>query len=259
MAIAQERGLLKVNENKTCRNCRFRNGNVVCNNCTTVFNHDVLSECFGKRTDPTNWLPRTEAQKLEDDFFRRSSSLSGNIDTGYTYVSGSQELDEPIKLSGSLGLKSTKRKEYNKMYKTPKERAFTKIKKVIFNNPATIVIWADGTKTIVHCEKDDVFDPEKGLAMAISKYFFGNAGWFNNVFKKFLPEKTEIVVPTDLKENMEKLDNKMVTRLYSVKEFAETFGMSEDTVRRNIKNGCYPEAIKEHGKWSIPYTFEEEK
>lgn len=246
-----------MNENKTCKNCRFRDGNVVCNNCTVVFNHDVTSERFGKRTDPSNWLPRTEAQMLDDEVFRRSSSLSGNIDTGYVYTSGSQELDEPIKLSGSLGLKSTKRKEYNKMYKSPKERAFVRIKKVIFNNPATIVYWADGTKTVVTCGKEDTFDPEKGLAMAISKYFFGNAGWFNNVFKKFLPEKTEIVVPTDLKENMEKLDNKMVTRLYSVKEFAETFGMSEDTVRRNIKNGCYPEAIKEHGKWVIPYTFEE--
>lgn len=77
------------------------------------------------------------------------------------------------------------------MYKTPKERAFAKIKKVIFNNPATIVYWADGTKTVVKCGKEDTFDPEKGLAMAISKYFFGNAGWFNDVFKKYLPEETE--------------------------------------------------------------------
>lgn len=181
-----------MNENKTCKNCRFRDGNVVCNNCTVVFNHNVTSECFGKRTDPTNWLPRTEAQKLEDDFSRRSSGLSGNIYTGYAYTSGSQELDEPIKLSGSLGLKSTKRKEYNKMYKSPKERAFARIKKVIFNNPATIVFWTDGTKTVVTCGKEDTFDPEKGLAMAISKYFFGNAGWFNDVFKKYLPEKQRL-------------------------------------------------------------------
>lgn len=248
-----------MNENKTCKNCRFRDGNVVCNNCTVVFNHDATSERFGKRTDPSNWLPRTEAQMLDDEVFRRSSSLSGNIDTGYVYTSGSSSSCEPIKLSGSLGLKSTKRKEYNKMYKSPKERAFDRIKKVIFNNPATIVFWTDGTKTVVTCGKEDTFDPEKGLAMAITKYFFGNAGWFNDVFKKYLPEKTEIMVPTDLKKNMKKLDDKTTTRLYSVKEFSEEFGMSEDTVRRNIKNGCYPEAIKEHGKWSIPYTFEEEK
>lgn len=40
-------------------------------------------------------------------------------------------------------------------------------------------------------DKDDTFDPEKGLAMAISKYFFDNAGYFNDVFKKWIPKKGE--------------------------------------------------------------------
>lgn len=251
-----------MSENKTCKNCRFRDGNVICNTCTVVFNNDVMSERFGMKSDPSNWAAMTEAQKLECNLVKLPISLSGNLDTGHVF--DPQATTENIFipqvtkkfLNEKFGIASAERKEYHKMYKTPKERAFTKIKKVIFNNPVTIVIWADGTKTRVRCGKDDVFDPEKGLAMAISKYFFGNAGWFNDVFKKFLPEETEMVVPTDLKENMEKLDNKMVTHLYSVKEFAETFGMSENTVRRNIKNGCYPEAIKEHGKWVIPYTCE---
>lgn len=60
------------------------------------------------------------------------------------------------------------------------------IKKVIFNNPATIVMWMDGTKTVVKCGKDDVYDPEKGLAMAICKKVFGNKGNYFNVFKKWL-------------------------------------------------------------------------
>ena len=42
------------------------------------------------------------------------------------------------------------------------------IKKVIFNDPATIVFWNDGSKTVVKCQEGDIFDPEKGLAMAIS-------------------------------------------------------------------------------------------
>ena len=60
-----------------------------------------------------------------------------------------------------------------------------KIKKVIFNNPATIVIWDDDTKTVVKCSKCDTFDPEKGLAMAISKRVFGNKGSYYNIFKKY--------------------------------------------------------------------------
>ena len=50
------------------------------------------------------------------------------------------------------------------------------IKDVIFAPPATIVYWSDGSKTVVKCSEKDVFDPEKGLAMAIAKRCGGNNG-----------------------------------------------------------------------------------
>ena len=50
------------------------------------------------------------------------------------------------------------------------------IKEVIFAPPATIVYWSDGSKTVVKCSEKDVFDPEKGLAMAIAKRCGGNKG-----------------------------------------------------------------------------------
>ena len=56
---------------------------------------------------------------------------------------------------------------------TNRRRITTKIKKVIFNNPATIVIWADGTKTVVKRQKGDRYDKEKGLAMAFVKRTMG--------------------------------------------------------------------------------------
>ena len=62
------------------------------------------------------------------------------------------------------------------------------IKKVIFNNPATIVFWSDGSKTVVKSYLDD-YDPEKGLAMAIAKKALGNEGNYYNVFKKWLPNE----------------------------------------------------------------------
>lgn len=65
-----------------------------------------------------------------------------------------------------------------------------KIKDVIFNNPATIVFWADGTKTVVKADNEP-FDPEKGLAMAISKKFLGNKGNYFQTFKKFIKEDTK--------------------------------------------------------------------
>lgn len=61
------------------------------------------------------------------------------------------------------------------------------IEKVIFNGPATIVKWKDGTKTVVKCQVGDVFDYEKGLAMCFTKKALGNKGDFNNVLREHMP------------------------------------------------------------------------
>ena len=66
-----------------------------------------------------------------------------------------------------------------------------RIKDVIFNDPATIVFWSDGTKTVVKAQYNEMFDPEKGLAMAISKKTLGNKGNYYKEFDKWLPEETQ--------------------------------------------------------------------
>lgn len=65
------------------------------------------------------------------------------------------------------------------------------IRKVVFNDPATIVFWSDNTKTVVKCGPDDIFDKEKGLALAIVKKMAGNDNRFHKVFKKWCkPDET---------------------------------------------------------------------
>jgi hypothetical protein len=59
------------------------------------------------------------------------------------------------------------------------------IKDVIFNPPATIVFWSDNTKTVVQTRGDDIYDPEKGLAMAISKKMLGNKRDYYHTFQKY--------------------------------------------------------------------------
>lgn len=76
---------------------------------------------------------------------------------------------------------------YNSFYGL---RKVPKIKRVIFNNPATIVLWNDDTKTIVKAE-NETFDPEKGLAMAITKKALGNEGNYYNELKKYLGDDYE--------------------------------------------------------------------
>lgn len=60
------------------------------------------------------------------------------------------------------------------------------IKDGIFNGPATIVLWQDGTKTIVKAQNGEPVDKEKGLAMAIVKKVYGNKGNYNDIFRKYI-------------------------------------------------------------------------
>ena len=45
--------------------------------------------------------------------------------------------------------------------------------RIIFNNPATIVLWADGTRTVVKACKEDKFNKEVGLKTALLQRVFG--------------------------------------------------------------------------------------
>lgn len=87
-------------------------------------------------------------------------------------------------------------------------RMVPKIKDVKFNNPATIVWWVDGTKTVVTCmdnvarvmvkDKDgndvvvrkprpaNTYDKYIGLAMCITKKALGNKSNFNTEISKWI-------------------------------------------------------------------------
>lgn len=73
-----------------------------------------------------------------------------------------------------------------------KQRTENPIEKVIFNPPATIVFWKSGEKTVVQARGDDEFNPEIGLAMAISKYYLCDICGlkrYDGIFKKYIPEE----------------------------------------------------------------------
>ena len=78
--------------------------------------------------------------------------------------------------------------DYTQCYKNVvwKEQALPKIKKVIFNAPATIVIWRDDTKTVVKCQEGETYDKEKGLALCLAKKALGNRYDYYDIFKKWL-------------------------------------------------------------------------
>lgn len=88
----------------------------------------------------------------------------------------------------------------NSLYGAPLERkpkglsdSPNPIKQVIFNAPATIVFWKDGSKTVVRAQGDE-YDPEKGLAMAVARHYFCDIlgmSRYDGIFKKYLPKETK--------------------------------------------------------------------
>lgn len=120
------------------------------------------------------------------------------------------DIDSPYQGGYTTGYKNTSDRSKVKPFE-----AMPKIEKVIFNPPATIVQWKDGTKTVVKCQDGDEFDWEKGLAMAYVKRAYNNERTYYGLFKKNEPwlnlpnsnveydpnnvaKKVVILVPKDL-------------------------------------------------------------
>lgn len=65
----------------------------------------------------------------------------------------------------------------------------TDIYRVIFNDPATIVFWKDGTKTVVKCHPEDTFDEEIGFMCCYlkrilsSKEYTKFCGYLNDIWE----------------------------------------------------------------------------
>lgn len=58
------------------------------------------------------------------------------------------------------------------------------------------MFWADGTKTVVKCGEEDVYDYQTGLLMCIAKKAFGNKGKFNDILREWIPEEEEEETPS---------------------------------------------------------------
>lgn len=68
------------------------------------------------------------------------------------------------------------------------------VKNVVFSGDKTIVLWADGTKTIVTCGDGDIFDPYAGFCAAVAKKVFGSTSSVKRALEKHtkkLPGRSE--------------------------------------------------------------------
>lgn len=96
------------------------------------------------------------------------------------------------------------------------------IDSVICQDSAVVVFWKDGTKTIAKCGPDDTFDYEKGLAIAVLKYVFGNKVYqvdMKNIIETYPHTKTTVKkTATSVKETVSKASKKTTTKTATVKK-----------------------------------------
>ena len=110
-----------------------------------------------------------ETEKAHEEFFKRAALR--NI---------------PNTVYGMTGASSDKSKSNNDISKPKMTHGCPGIKKVIFNDPATIVLWDDGTKTVVKCSLGDTYSEWSGLAFCICKKLMGDE--FHKTFKYWCKE-----------------------------------------------------------------------
>lgn len=96
------------------------------------------------------------------------------------------------------------------------------IKDVIFAPPATIVYWSDGSKTVVKCSEKDVFDPEKGLAMAIAKRCGGNKGSYYKEIQNWVEKSGKKYPGKPYTENSSVENNALKKYIAQAKKSYET-------------------------------------
>ena len=77
------------------------------------------------------------------------------------------------------------------VYQECEVRPIFAIDKVLFNPPATIVFWLDGTKTVVKCKEGEEFSEWAGIALCLAKKLYGPN--FHKIFKAHCsdPDKIE--------------------------------------------------------------------
>ena len=65
------------------------------------------------------------------------------------------------------------------------------VKKIIYNPPATIVFWEDGSKTVVKYSQYDEYNLYFGFLAALAKKVYGNPSRVRKIVDKWAPEDKE--------------------------------------------------------------------
>lgn len=121
------------------------------------------------------------------------ADISYDAASNRTDVSLNLAIDGLITVDDAKSLRDAVTQFFRNTYHKPTPRITNRlaIDRVIYDGPATVVFWKDGTKTVVKCHGDDVFSERVGLLMCIAKKAYGGNGAFNDVLAEHSADDTQ--------------------------------------------------------------------
>lgn len=178
-----------------------------------------------------------------------AGKIKDQLNSVYGMCADEHELSEKLKRANEIisNYKGGYMKDYTSMYGKA-------IKKVIFNDPATIVMWKDGTKTVVKKHGDIEFNGEAAVMYAyVLRWHFNNNRksmriWLKQNAKRFewqSEKPKKITITRTSKGKITKASQKKIYEAMTPEQKEVVDAMIQDAVKeskKKIKGGEYTNA-----------------
>ena len=138
---------------------------------------------------------------------------------------------------------------FDKLEDIPQFRTSNLIKRVVFSDRKTIILWNDGSKTMVSCAEGEQLDPYMGFCAAFTKGFFESKHQVEKMVKNadYQPSKKTKKKISEVLKNLREYDA-YAKLVYNKKEASEILKkLREDNTNNeetDTKNEEVPETLK---------------
>lgn len=129
---------------------------------------------------------------------------------------------------------------FDKLADIPQFKTSNLIKRVVFSDRKTIILWSDGSKTMVSCAEEEQLDPYMGFCAAFTKGFFGSKHQVEKMVKNadYQPsKKTKKKISEVLKQLREDdTKNEELPEFLKKKLITDNTEASEFLIGKKVKN-----------------------
>ena len=195
--------------------------------------YDRISR-WGNDMRKRNMPISSEMKKILNSIYGRENAMT--MRQGYIYKSPNEKYSKCM---------ADEFEDHGTPRRSVQYACFANPVRIIFNPPATIVFWKDGTKTVVKCAEGEKFDPYTGFCYAFTEHFLGSISHIKKLCQKSstgLPEASESIVEEEKCDGpMSSFEKKSVAYMrraicdkfsegWSIDQIAKRFKMSDKDI-----------------------------